>query len=84
MKASPTIILVHGAFHGAWCWQMVADHLNMHGIRSTAVDLPGRGHAQGADGGLAKCAAHLRELIVGSTGPVILCGHSQGGETWQP
>ncbi len=74
MKDSPTIILVHGAFHGAWCWQMVADHLNMHGIRSTAVDLPG-----GADDGLAECAKYLRDLIVASARPVIVCGHSQGG-----
>jgi len=58
---------------------MVTDLLNTQGIRSIAVDLPGRGDSRGADGGLAECAAHLREIINASAGPLIVCGHSQGG-----
>ncbi len=79
MKARPTIILVHGAFHGAWCWQMVVDHLNKHGAQSIAIDLPGSGDGPGAHDILVACAAHLREAIVASAGPVIVCGHSLGG-----
>jgi pimeloyl-ACP methyl ester carboxylesterase len=67
---------------------MVIDHLNMHGVKSIAIDLPGRGGAKGKEGGLTECTAYLHELINASAGPVIVCGHSLGGaiitETVQP
>ena len=33
-------VLVHGACHGAWCWQRVQRHLHDHGHRTLAVELP--------------------------------------------
>jgi pimeloyl-ACP methyl ester carboxylesterase len=36
-----TIVLIHGAWHGAWCWAAVANHLHKHGDHACAVDLPG-------------------------------------------
>jgi len=73
--------MVHGAFHGAWCWQMVTEHLNLHGVTAIALDLPGRGGKHGMGDSLAECALHLHETIVGCDGPVIVCGHSLGGAT---
>ena len=35
-------VLVHGAWHGAWCWTDLQAELSELGALSTAVDLPGR------------------------------------------
>ena len=34
-------LLVHGAWHGGWCWDAVARGLTERGHRATAIDLPG-------------------------------------------
>jgi pimeloyl-ACP methyl ester carboxylesterase len=34
------ICLVHGSFHGAWCWDLLRPHLESRGHRVVAVDLP--------------------------------------------
>src|SRR5207244_2209251 len=34
------VVLVHGAWHGAWCWDGVVDALEHNGISVTAVELP--------------------------------------------
>ncbi|MEM7047586.1 MAG: alpha/beta fold hydrolase [Pseudomonadota bacterium] len=36
-------ILVHGSWHGAWCWQPVITHLNQAGMIALSVELPGHG-----------------------------------------
>ena len=36
-------LLVHGSWHGAWCWGMVEPRLNQAGHISLAIDLPGCG-----------------------------------------
>jgi alpha-beta hydrolase superfamily lysophospholipase len=37
------VILVHGAWHGSWCWSLVTKQLAARGIPSVAVDLDGHG-----------------------------------------
>ena len=37
-------LLIHGSWHGAWCWYKIAPRLRAHGHRVTAPDLPGRRH----------------------------------------
>jgi len=37
------IVLVHGAFHGAWCWERLRAVLDERALPSIAVDLPGHG-----------------------------------------
>ena len=39
----PTVVLVHGAWHGAWCWEPVVEGLARRGVAALAVDLPGHG-----------------------------------------
>lgn len=75
----PTILLVHGAFHGAWCWEPVLDGLREAGIGALAVDLPGHGESAENLGGLRADADHLRTVLESCGGPVVLCGHSYGG-----
>ena len=36
-------VLVHGAFHGAWCWYKVATMLKLAGHNVTTIDLAGCG-----------------------------------------
>ena len=38
-----TFVLVHGAWHGAWCWAAVKRQLQILGDQAFAVDLPGHG-----------------------------------------
>jgi pimeloyl-ACP methyl ester carboxylesterase len=35
-----TFVLVHGAWHGAWCWSALEPELAARGYQSIAVDLP--------------------------------------------
>lgn len=38
-----TLVLVHGAWHGAWCWQPVIPELLRQGLAPFTVDLPAHG-----------------------------------------
>src|ERR1700691_3729555 len=74
-------ILVHGAWHGAWCWEQVEHHLGDLGAASAAVDLPGRaGDARPvAELTLNSYVDHVVAAIEASPEPVVLVGHSLGG-----
>ncbi|WP_331737510.1 alpha/beta fold hydrolase [Streptomyces sp. NBC_00019] len=37
------VLLVHGFYHGAWCWSEVSFELAARGVASVAVDMPGHG-----------------------------------------
>jgi len=79
MSASPPIVLVHGAWHGAWCFAGLQHALDELGLPSYAIDLPGHGTSGEPLGTLhtdaAAVAATLRELGT----PAVLVGHSYGG-----
>lgn len=78
---APTLVLVHGAFRGAWSWQPVVDRLRARGVDVLAVDLLGAGDrwdAEAAPVTLDECAADLGEQVAALAGPVVLVGHSQG------
>jgi hypothetical protein len=34
------VVLVHGAWHGAWCWAEVVDEHDALGVSNEAVELP--------------------------------------------
>ena len=64
-------VLVHGLWHGAWCWDAVRAGLDARGIDSVAVELP-----------LTDLAADVRatrDAIEAFGRPVVLVGHSYGG-----
>ena len=35
-----TVVLVHGAWHGAWCWDLVVRRLDDAGVANVVVDNP--------------------------------------------
>ncbi len=77
---SSTFILVHGAWHGAWCWQRLASLLEAHGARVIAPDLPSMGADTTPAEGItldswARFVAGLAEQEPGCR----LVGHSRAG-----
>lgn len=76
-------VLVHGAWHGAWCWSSVIPLLRAQGHGVTAVDLPGRWREPSELVGLtADDYVQVVEQVLHSVdGPVVLVGHSLGGAT---
>ena len=76
-------VLVHGAWHGGWCWRRVADRLRRGGhvvFTPTLTGLGERAHllAPGID--LATHVADVVNLLKWERlSEVILCGHSYGG-----
>jgi pimeloyl-ACP methyl ester carboxylesterase len=74
-----TVVLVHGAFHGAWCWDRVVTRLEDAGVPVLAVDLPGHGADPGLPGDLHAHGDFLRARLESLPGPVVVVGHSYGG-----
>ena len=74
-------ILVHGAWHGAWCWDKVVPLLRAGGHRVEAIDLPGHG-GDAANAAAATLDGYVQRVvrsIDAASGPVVLVGHSMGG-----
>jgi pimeloyl-ACP methyl ester carboxylesterase len=77
-----SFVLIHGSWHGGWCFDAVRAELEALGHEVFAPDLPGMG---GSDAELAAVtlagwgdfAANLCRSA--TQNPVILCGHSRGG-----
>jgi len=69
-------VLVHGAWHGGWCWEPVVVELEGRGHPVRVIDLPSRGNPAGDLHGDAQAA---RELVEALGRPVVLVGHSYGG-----
>jgi pimeloyl-ACP methyl ester carboxylesterase len=65
------VVLVHGAWHGAWCWAEVVDELDALGVSNEAVELPLTG--------LVDDAAVVRDAIERAGPGVVVVGHSYGG-----
>ncbi len=75
-----TFVLVHGAYHGAWCWERLRRRLELAGHRVFADDLPGHGAAfDPRQMTLANYANATTALIAGLGGNVYLVGHSMAG-----
>ncbi len=74
-------VLVHGAWHGGWCWGHVAPLLRAQGHVVVTPDLPGHGddpapaNAQTLDTYVQRICGTVGTL----GGEVILVGHSLGG-----
>jgi pimeloyl-ACP methyl ester carboxylesterase len=72
-------VLVHGAWHGGWCFDALRAALSDRGVGAVAPDLPGHGSDQGAQCDLAGDAAAVVAVIRSQPAPVVLMGHSYGG-----
>jgi pimeloyl-ACP methyl ester carboxylesterase len=69
--ATPTVVLVHGAFADASSWNGVIERLQARGVRVTAPANPLRG--------ISHDSAYTASLFEQTRGPVLAVGHSYGG-----
>jgi pimeloyl-ACP methyl ester carboxylesterase len=79
MSNDPTILLVHGAWHGAWCWDAVRTLLEAKGRTVVAIDLPTVHAPNKAELDLADDAKAVRNAVDAIEGPVVVVAHSYGG-----
>ncbi len=66
-----SILLVHGAWHGAWCWNLVERELKNKGVDVRSLNLP----FTGVNDDIASVSNALKDI----DNQVILLGHSYGG-----
>ncbi|MEV6839414.1 alpha/beta hydrolase [Streptomyces sp. NPDC051133] len=70
--AKPTVVLVHGAFADGSSWNKVTQRLQAAGYRVVVPSNPLRG--------LQSDSAYVANVLKSVQGPVVLVGHSYGGE----
>jgi pimeloyl-ACP methyl ester carboxylesterase len=78
-----TFVLVHGAWHGGWCWRRVADRLEAKGHKvftPTMTGLGERSHLLSKDINLATHVTDIVNVIKWEgLSDIVLVGHSYGG-----
>lgn len=74
-------VLIHGAWHGAWCWYKLAARLRTAGHTVTCPDLPGHGvdRTPTAAVTFAAYVERVTQVLDAAPEPVVLVGHSMGG-----
>jgi pimeloyl-ACP methyl ester carboxylesterase len=71
-----SLVLVHGAWHGPWCWEYLLPVLDARGWRTSMVDLPSS--SGDPDLGVYDDARTVREHLETIDGPVTVLAHSYG------
>ncbi len=66
-----SIMLIHGAWHGSWCWDFVEKGLINEGVETHSINLP----FTGVEDDIASVSNAIDEI----DNQVILLGHSYGG-----
>jgi pimeloyl-ACP methyl ester carboxylesterase len=74
-----TIILVHGAGHGPWCWDAVKTLAAERGLHTVAVALPSCAERVEDLGGPDDDIRAVRKACAAAAEPIVLVGHSLGG-----
>jgi len=78
------IVFVHGAWHGAWCWdEHFLPYFADHGWDVHAVDLRAHGESPGRDRlrrtSITDYVADVGSVVDSMDRPPVLVGHSMGG-----
>jgi pimeloyl-ACP methyl ester carboxylesterase len=78
-----TFLLVHGAWHGGWCWRRVADLLQTKGHAVFTPTLTGLGERSHLMRAGINLTTHIVDVVNvmkwEALSGVVLCGHSYGG-----
>jgi pimeloyl-ACP methyl ester carboxylesterase len=81
--ARKTFVLVHGAWHGGWCWRRVADLLEKQGHKVFTPTLTGLGERSHLLRAGINVSTHVTDVVNvlkwEGLKDVVLCGHSYGG-----
>ena len=80
---SKTFVLVHGAWHGGWCWRRVSDLLEKQGHKVFTPTLTGLGERSHLLRAGIDVSTHVADVVNvirwENLADVVLCGHSYGG-----
>jgi pimeloyl-ACP methyl ester carboxylesterase len=79
MNGKPAFLLVHGSWHGPWCWDYLVPALERRGHRAATVDLPSCGTDPATLKTLPDDAATVSAAAGSLGGDVLVVGHSYGG-----
>ncbi len=81
--AASTFVLVHGAWHGGWCWRRVADLLQAKGHKVFTPTLTGLGERSHLLRAGINVTTHVTDIVNvmkwEQLEGIVLCGHSYGG-----
>src|SRR5438309_11499546 len=76
-------VLVHGAWHGGWCWRRVSDLLEKQGHKVFTPTLTGLGERSHLLRAGINVTTHVTDVVNlikwEGLSDVVLCGHSYGG-----
>lgn len=79
MSERPTLLLVHGAWHGSWAWEPLTAVLENRGWAVETVDLPTVHAADPIGLHVTDDADAIADAIAAIDGPVVVVAHSYGG-----
>jgi pimeloyl-ACP methyl ester carboxylesterase len=81
--SAKTFVLVHGAWHGGWCWRRVSDLLEKQGHKVFTPTMTGLGERAHLLDGKINLATHITDIVNvikwENLTNVVLVGHSYGG-----
>src|SRR4051794_299430 len=72
-----TFCLIHGAWHGGWCWERLMPELTRLGHHAVTMDLP----SADADATFSDYADAVADVIADVDDEVVVVAHSLGGLT---
>jgi pimeloyl-ACP methyl ester carboxylesterase len=78
-----TFVLVHGAWHGGWCWRRVSDLLERRGHKVFTPTMTGLGERSHLIDPKINLATHITDIVnvikLEGLAGIVLVGHSYGG-----
>jgi pimeloyl-ACP methyl ester carboxylesterase len=77
MSTQPTLLLVHGAYHGPWVWDRVIEQLP--GVNVRMVACPSSGSDLEKLGTLQDDAGAVSAAVAEIAGPIVVVAHSYAG-----
>ena len=76
----PPILFVHGAWHGAWCWEAYfLDWFADRGYPTVALDLRGHGSGSTRGASIGHYVRDVADVARSLPSPPVVVGHSMGG-----
>lgn len=77
-----TLVFVHGAWHGPWCWESWSAEARRAGFPTASLTLPSHdrpGSRKRIWARMSSYVSHVRTVVASIDGPVVIVGHSMGG-----
>jgi pimeloyl-ACP methyl ester carboxylesterase len=82
-EEAKTFVLVHGAWHGGWCWRRVSDLLEKRGHKVFTPTMTGLGERSHLLDAKVDLATHITDIVNvikwEGLDDIVLVGHSYGG-----